>query len=145
MSELQKQNIDVYIPLIKKEKIRSNKKIFIEEPLFPRYLFVFLDNMRTNWTSLRSTRGVSNFVEFGNGPHIVDAFIIDELKKYDDLPPEPFMSEGDQVTISSGSFKDLDAIYKTSDGESRSYILLTFMQQDHLIKVKNSLLKKIIT
>lgn len=143
--ELQRQNIDAYMPILKKEKIKNNKKICIEEPLFSRYLFVFLDTMITNWTSLRSTRGVSNFVEFGSGPHIVCKFIVEEMKKNDDLPPSPFMSEGDQVTISSGSFKDIDAIYKAPDGESRSYILLDFMQQEHLLKVKNSVLKKIIT
>ena len=143
--ELQRQNIDAYMPILKKEKIKNNKKICIEEPLFSRYLFVFLDTMNTNWTSLRSTRGVSNFVEFGSGPHIVCKFIVEEMKKNDDLPPSPFMSEGDQVTISSGSFKDIDAIYKAPDGESRSYILLDFMQQENLLKVKNSVLKKIIT
>ncbi len=145
LRELKRQNIDVYMPILRKEKINNNKKTCIEEPLFSRYLFVFLDTMNTNWTSLRSTRGVSNFVEFGNGPHIVCKFIVDEMKKNDDLPPLPFISEGDQVTISSGSFKDIDAIYMAPDGESRSYILLNFMQQDHLLKVENSVLKKIIT
>ena len=34
-------------------------------PLFPRYLFIELDDKSQNWTPIRSTKGVANFVRFG--------------------------------------------------------------------------------
>ena len=82
------QNISVFLPLYKLEKMVKGNKVVKEEPLFSRYLFAWLDVENTNWTSIRSTRGISNFVAFGNGPAIVDQAIINELRQIDLLPKE---------------------------------------------------------
>ena len=139
--ELRQQNISVFLPLHKVEKIVKGNKVIKEEPLFSRYLFAQFNIENTNWTSVRSTRGVSNFVEFGNGPAIVDQAIVKELKKIDLLPPEPYFKIGEQVRIVDGSLKGLGAIYQASDGPSRSHILLTFMQQNQYLSINNQLLE----
>ena len=139
--ELRQQNISVFLPLHKLEKIVKGNKVIKEEPLFSRYLFAQFDIENTSWTSIKSTRGVSNFVEFGNGPAIVDQAIVKELKKIDLLPPEPYFKIGEKVRIIDGSLKGLRAIYQASDGPSRSHILLTFMQQNQYLSINNQLLK----
>ena len=141
--ELQQQNISVFLPLYKLEKMVKGNKVVKEEPLFSRYLFAWLDVENTNWTSVRSTRGISNFVAFGNGPAIVDQAIINELKQIDLLPKEAYFKIGEKVRVASGSLKGLNAVYQTSDGLSRSYILLEFMQQNQYLSVGNQLIEKI--
>ena len=141
--ELSQQNIVVFLPLYRYERIIRGKKIIKEEPLFSRYLFVRLNDENTNWTSVRSTRGISNFVEFGKGPAIVAQTIIDELKKIDILPPEPYLKTGEKVRIIDGSLKGLRAIYQVPDSSTRSYILLAFMQQNQYVRIDNQLLEKI--
>jgi transcriptional antiterminator RfaH len=141
--ELQQQNISVFHPLFKLEKIIRGNKVIKEEPLFSRYLFAWLDVENTNWTSVRSTRGISNFVAFGNGPAIVDQTIINELKQIDLLPKEAYFKIGEKVRVASGSLKGLNAVYQTSDGLSRSYILLEFMQQNQYLSIDNQLIEKI--
>jgi len=141
--ELRQQNISVFLPLHKVEKIVKGNKVIKEEPLFSRYLFAHFDIENTNWTSVRSTRGVTNFVEFGNGPAIVDQAIVKELKKIDLLSPEPYFKIGKKVRIVDGSLKGLRAIYQTSDGLSRSYILLEFMQQNQYLSIDNQLIEEI--
>lgn len=139
--ELHQQNIHVFLPLHKLEKIVKGIKVIKEEPLFSRYLFAQIDFENTNWTSVRSTRGVSNYVEFGNGPAIVDQAIVKELKKIDSLPLIPYFIIGEKVSIVGGSLRGLRAIYQASDGPSRSHILLTFMQQNQYLSINNQLLK----
>ena len=141
--ELQQQNISVFLPLYKLEKMVKGNKVIKEEPLFSRYLFAWLDVENTNWTSVRSTRGISNFVAFGNGPVIVDQAIINELKQIDLLPKEAYFKIGEKVRVASGSLKGLNAVYQTSDGLSRSYILLEFMQQNQYLSIDNQLIEKI--
>ena len=141
--ELQQQNISVFLPLYKLEKMVKGNKVVKEEPLFSRYLFAWLDVENTNWTSIRSTRGISNFVAFGNGPAIVDQAIINELRQIDLLPKEAYFKIGEKVRVASGSLKGLNAIYQTSDGSSRSYILLEFMQQNQYLSIDNQLIEKI--
>ena len=141
--ELGQQNISVFLPLYKIEKMVKGNKVIKEEPLFSRYLFAWLDLENTNWTSIRSTRGISNFVAFGNGPAIVDQAIINELRQIDLLPKESYFKIGEKVSIAGGSLKGLNAIYQTADGSSRSYILLEFMQQNQHLSIDNQLIEKI--
>ena len=50
-----------------------NKKIVV---LFPGYLFIQLDEKLENWSPIRSTKGVQNFVKFGlNFAKIPDSVI----------------------------------------------------------------------
>jgi transcriptional antiterminator RfaH len=141
--ELRNQNISVFLPLFKLEKMVKGNKVIKEEPLFSRYLFAWLDIENTNWSSVRSTRGISNVVAFGNGPIIVNQAIINALKKIDLLPIEPYIKIGEKVRFVSGSLEGLSAIYQTADGLSRSYILLEFMQQNQYLSIDNQLIEKI--
>ncbi len=141
--ELEQQNIIVFLPLYRFEKIIKGVRVIKEEPLFPRYLFARLNFENTNWTSVRSTRGISNFVAFANGPAIVDQAIINELRQIDLLPKEAYFKIGEKVRIASGALKGLNGIYQTVHGSSRSYILLEFMQQNQYLSIDNQLIEKI--
>ena len=121
------------MPLHKIEKLIGGKKSIKKEPLFPRYLFAKLNIKNTNWNALRSTRGISRLVEFGSGPTIVEDDVINELAKYDSLPPEPYIKIGEKVKVVDGPLRGLSAIYEANDGLSRSIILLKFMQ--HLMRL----------
>ena len=141
--ELQQQNISVFLPLYNLEKIIRGNKVIKQVPLFSRYLFIWLDIENTNWTSVRSTRGISDIVSFGNGPAIVDQTIINAIKKIDLLPKETYFKMGEEVRVVSGTLKGLSAIYQNSDGLSRAYILLDFMQQNQYLSIENQLIEKI--
>ena len=140
---MEQQNVVIFLPLHKYEKIENGNIVIKEEPLFSGYIFAQIDTENVNWTSVRSTRGVSNIVKFGNDPAVVDQVTIDNLKKIDSLSPEPYIKHGDLVRVTSGSFRGIDAIYQASDGESRSYILLEFMHQNQRLSLDNAKLMKI--
>jgi len=141
--ELEQQNINVFLPLYRSEKIIKGVRVTKEEPLFSRYLFIELDIKNTNWTSIRSTRGVSKFVEFGNGASTVDPLIIESLRNVESQPEESYLTLGEKVRVVYGAFKSLEAIYQAADGSARSYILMELMQQDQYISIDNQLIKKI--
>ena len=51
------QDFEIYYPKTKiKDKVIA---------LFPRYIFIQLDDKNQNWSPIRSTKGVANFVRFG--------------------------------------------------------------------------------
>ena len=69
--------------------------------------------------------------------------IIEELEKIDSLAPKPYYKIGQKLRIRSGALKGLKAIYDAPDGTSRSYLLLTFMQQNQRVSIDNQRLKKL--
>ena len=141
--ELEQQNINVFLPLYKSEKMIKGVRVKKEEPLFSRYLFIKLDITNTNWTSIRSTRGVTKFVEFGGGASIVDPLIIESLLKMESQPEESYLTRGETVRVVNGAFRGLEGIYQATNGLARSYILMELMQQDQIISIDNQLIEKI--
>ena len=61
---LENQGFEIFLPMIAFAKQNQTKSITLK-PMFPRYLFVHLDQCHDNWGPIRSTIGVSHLVKFG--------------------------------------------------------------------------------
>jgi transcription antitermination factor NusG len=95
------QGIECYCPLIKKKKQWSDRKKWIEEPVFKSYVFVNIDQTKQN-ILVRQTVGVVNFVYWLHKPAIVQDDEIDLIKS--------FLAEHSEVESSSKSIKVGDFI-----------------------------------
>lgn len=132
---LQNQGFDVFHPFIQVEKIRSGKLKLVDEPLFPYYLFIHLNDVTDNWRPIRSTRGVLKLVSFGCAPLQIPADLIEQLKGRVHPKPENLFKAGDQVLIDEGPFKGLKAIFATKKGDERVILLLNILQSQQRIEV----------
>ncbi len=74
VANLRQQGYLTYYPRLK--QIQPDKSFRIR-PLFPRYIFTYI---RERWYSLRSTYGVSYILMNEQGPAIISAGLIDEIK-----------------------------------------------------------------
>ena len=127
---LQRQGFTVYLPRIQVIKSRRGRRQPAVEPLFPRYLFVQLDPALTDRAPIRSTRGVSAMVEFGNVPAEVPADVISALQEQEDdaegvrlLPADKFIS-GERGFVADGPLAGLEGIFVARNGTERVYVLL---------------------
>ena len=127
-AELEQQGFETYLPLLKTEQIKKGKRVEVEAPLFPGYLFIFLSKEESNWRPIRSTRGVARLISFGNEPAIVPMDVVNairaQLRNTD--AEQPFRKD-DKVSISDGPFKDLQAVFIEYDGEQRAFVLLELL------------------
>ncbi|MBD1575873.1 MULTISPECIES: transcription/translation regulatory transformer protein RfaH [Vibrio] len=138
---LENQNVVCYYPEVDIEKVVRGKRKMVTEPLFPSYVFIQFDaDTGPSFTTIRSTRGVVDFIRFGALPSIVPDALIAELKKIE-AQTEGVMSGlpqiGDTVQVTGGQFSGFDAIYKEADGEKRSILLVTLVNQQVKVKVGN--------
>jgi len=127
------QGYEVYRPLVKRTKKRRGKMVEITESLFPRYIFIHLNNTTDNWAPIRSTRGVANFVRFGTDPCKAPDELIKTLQSHEDELANKVIDldkfkKGDTVLINTGPFKGLTAIFNNyHNSEMRSLILIEMM------------------
>lgn len=143
---LKNQSINCVLPLIEIEKIIRGKRQSISEPLFPGYLFVELQTNGQDWSKIRSTRGVRDFVRFGGVPGKVPESVLEQLKvlKTTDATIETNAPKtGDTVVITDGPFKDLEGVFKISNGEERSIVLLTILGKVTEMELENTKLQKL--
>lgn len=146
---LQNQGIHSFFPKIRKQKILRGKNTVVEEALFPSYLFILIAQEDGNFPRIRSTRGINDFVRFGNKLAWVSEKLIKQLEEAChsinnlEIDTKSLLKCGDKVEILSGSFKGLTAIFKEQDGFERSMLLLKILNQENKISFCNKEIKKL--
>lgn len=145
---LEQQGYRCFLPLFPVEKILQQKLVLIEEPLFPRYLFICLDPNLTgkSWMPIRSTLGVSHLVSFEQQPVKVDPSLIDLLKLHDEqlrTNPNPLSNSGQSLVTNDGLFAGIQAVYQMTEGVSRALVLIEFLSRLRIKRIELSNLRKL--
>ena len=131
LENLQRQQYPCLLPMLLAERIRQRRLTRVEEPLFPRYLFIEL-GQDVNWSPIRSTLGVSNLVRFGGTaakvpPAVIEALRHEQAERLAQAPSRPLFRPGDRVHITSGPFAGLQAVFDMPDGEARALVLVELL------------------
>ncbi|MEB4589696.1 transcription/translation regulatory transformer protein RfaH [Candidatus Thiothrix sp. Deng01] len=132
---LRNQGYEIYRPLAKRLRPQRGKIVTRIESLFPRYMFIHLDNgINDNWAPIRSTKGINGFVRFGNDPAQVPDELIMGLKAQEAILGERAIDldrfhTNDKVIIKEGPFRGLEAIFQKYDGEERVIVLLEILHK----------------
>ncbi|WP_050937954.1 transcription/translation regulatory transformer protein RfaH [Vibrio harveyi] len=141
---LENQGVECFYPTVEVEKILRGKRQKVEEPLFPCYVFSRFDyEQGPNFTSVRSTRGVVDFVRFGAQPKEIQGDLVYELKQIEKCAEEPTSPEcmpksGDHIRVMNGQFAGIDAIYHEQDGEKRSIMLVQMLSKRVPVSIDNN-------
>ncbi len=142
LEHLERQGYSCYLPLLSCERKRAGSVGIASEALFPRYLFISLEQTAEakSWGPIRSTRGVSRLVSFGAQPAPVDARLIEALRQREAAQrkePIKLFTTGDRVGFSDGVFAGLEAVYQNPDGESRALVLIELLSRPQQVSVES--------
>ena len=150
LENLQRQGGDCYCPKILIEKLSRGNRVEVEEALFPGYLFINAQPATSglSYTSIRSSRGVSKIVAFGEEPIKVPEALILQIRQREkadsmgsiarDLP-----QVGDDINIIDGPFRGLKAVFSHIDGLRRSIVLINLLNQKTPTSLANTQIKKL--
>ena len=134
---LENQGFDIFLPMVALPTTNRSKSTILE-PMFPRYLFIKLNLEKDNWSLIKSTRGVSHMVVFGQKFAEIPNQVITHLKsgadKHDVFKQAIIRQEfekADTLVIEKGVFKDKVARFLSKKSKERVRILLRFV--NHLI------------
>lgn len=146
LTNLENQGIDSFFPTMKIEKKVRNKPTCKDVVIFPNYLFVEIDKDTANFNSIRSTRGVIDFVKCGTNYTKVPTALVTELKAKQfcqDNSADEVMeySVGEHVIIQEGPFKGIEAIYQCKDGLERGVLLINLIHNVTTMCIVNTAIK----
>jgi len=127
---LSNQGFEVFFP----KAVIDNKTA----ALFPGYLFIQLDDKIQNWTPIRSTKGVGNFVRFGLSFAKVSSQIINLIKIQQQQTIEKMINicshhQGDYLEVKSGVFKGQKVVFQNYSASDRIIVLLKLIGQQQVI------------
>jgi transcriptional antiterminator RfaH len=134
LENLERQGYRCYLPMMRREKVARGRLALVDEPLFPRYLFIWLESTMhsLSWTPIRSTRGVTRLVTFGKEPARVPVSLIEGIQQQQAAlaqAPARAFTPGEGVLIVDGPFAGIEAIYHESNGERRVMVLIELMNR----------------
>ncbi len=133
---LRRQGFTTYLPrLCQPQHVRGVWREVIN-PLFPRYLFVRLRPGVQDISPLRSTRGVTTLVRFGDRLARMPPGMVEALRACEDphsgvhTAARALFATGDPVRIMQGAFAGLEGVFHAASGEERVIILLRILGRD---------------
>jgi transcriptional antiterminator RfaH len=147
LENLQRQGYPCYLPTLPSERLRQGLLTVLDEPLFPRYLFIRLGqgDSAKSWAPIRSTKGVSRLVCFGVEPTKVDDGLIELLRKQEvsvQTEPERLFKPGERVRLTVAPFAGIEGIYQMTDGERRVMVLIEILSKPVAVRVAPASLRK---
>src|SRR3989338_3299785 len=128
-THLIRQGYQTYLPFMRTWRHRGGCYQSLMAPLFPRYLFIYLNEKTDDWAPIRSTRGVNTLVRFGGIPAQVPQDLIDCLQQRTKVmeaqqrPTSPFCP-GDTVCVLTGIMAGYEGIFAAQVAAERVSILL---------------------
>ena len=102
---------NIVVPKEKKIKIKSGKRIIVEEKVYPNYVFVDMIVTDDSWYVVRNTPRVTGFIGSGITPVPVSDEEIKKMLKQAGQEEPTYKIEvgvGDLVKIIDGPFKDFE-------------------------------------
>ena len=134
-AHLAAQGVESYYPMVEVEKLRRGRRVPLREPMFPNYLFIYVDLEEVTPVTLKSTRGISRIIHFGKEWSPVSSQLIYRLMSRGDSDEARasyacLPTQGDKVLIESGPLAGFEAIYLEPDGEKRAILLVSLLNQE---------------
>ena len=126
---LERQQYQCFLPMIRTRKRRRERVVLNDEPLFPRYLFIHLEVGIHDFGPIRSTRGVAQLVRFGGMPAKVPGKLIDLMQAQERIYFETASTQlrvqpGDRVRVMSGVMAGYEGVFEKKTGGERACVLL---------------------
>ena len=135
--ELKKRGFEVYLPLLKTKRVWSDRKKWVEHPLFRSYLFVRVEINNTLF--LIKTPNIVKIVKFGNEIAIIQDSTIKSIKimlqgNYNPKVVNYFL-RGDLVKINDGPLKGLTGEVIKENNKDRLLIKVDVIQYSLSIEI----------
>lgn len=142
---LQNQAYTAFAPQLSVKKRTNQGWKQVNEPLFPNYVFIQLDDVTDDWKPIRSTRGVSGFVRFGSGvPVPIRDELMQPLLTFDLMQASERLSAqpkvGDRVIVPIGDTW-VSALVTAENAKGRVEVLLNLLGQEQSLWVDSHRVK----
>jgi len=137
---LKNEGVTTFLPLVSKVSKWSDRRVTVQFPLFPCYVFVRISAAPAERVSVLRTWGVLSFVGVqGRGIPIPDGQI-EELQTLAEnnvpVDPYPYLKVGQRVRVRGGCLDGIEGILAERDGERKVVISVDAIEKSLAIHIK---------
>ena len=136
-AELGAREVDHFLPLYRSARRWKDRRVQLELPLFPGYVFVRLalcDRLR-----VVEIRSVVRLVGFGGSPTPLSDAEIDVMRSVLSqglrIEPHPYLTIGQRVRLTTGPFAGLEGVLKRKKNRLRVVVSLELIERSIAIDI----------
>jgi transcriptional antiterminator RfaH len=145
LENLQRQNYTVLYPRARLQKRKAGQgTVAVVEPMFPRYMFVWLETGVDDFSKLRSTKGCIDLVKFGGKASTVPNELIDLIQARADsdcvidLLASDDLQVGGKVRVAEGPLEGLMGTIASTKSDHRVIVLMNILGAERSVELKKN-------
>jgi len=140
----QEMGIASYLPMFKELRTWKDRKRYIEMPLFPSYIFVYLNNVQEYFKSL-DNYGVFYFLRIGKEIARINDEVIIQIHKIVESCVDLEISThkfvpGRNLVITDGVFSGLNCEIVKYNGRDRILVRINLLERNLLVSLNHELI-----
>ncbi|BCS96593.1 transcription termination factor NusG domain protein [Desulfoluna limicola] len=144
---LTKKSLEAFLPKMKKPSRRKDRRVILDVPIFPGYVFVKAGLTPETHLSILKTIGVVRVLGSNQGPVPIPEESLSSLRIMVDAGEEIFTAaafmEGDLVIVVEGPFKGLTGIFAKHLGQGRVVVNIDILGQSAAVHVSDTDIERI--
>lgn len=146
---IRKKSIDIFLPTIKVQSKRKDRKKILDVPLFPGYIFVNISLDPKDHLNVLKTMGAVRILGSNNGPVSVPEQNIDSLKIITSARTEVITGQtyelmhGDPVMVIGGPMAGIKGEFITYKGKNRVIIRVDALGQFAGVEIDRDNIEKL--
>jgi len=132
-AHLRNQGFTTYLPCYRRRRSHARRIEMVQAPVFPRYLFIQMDEQGAPWRAVRSTVGVVDIVRLGERPAPVPVGIVEAIQAREGRDglvclahQDPF-NKGERLRIAAGVFQGQTGLFECASDNDRVVVLLELL------------------
>jgi len=138
-TRLLERNINAFLPLTKRLRSWNDRKKYIDEPLFPSYVFIYLNDMQNFYEGI-DAEGTLYYVKMGNSIARVNESVVNNLRivtgKVTDLEvSENRFQNGRKLVISQGALTGLSCEVVNYDKKEKILVRVDLLRRNILLSL----------
>jgi len=141
---------DIYQVLIPTEQeltTRSGKRVVVDKKVFPGYILVQMTLTDDTYKLVKSTSGVTGFVQSGNKPVPLEEYEVKRIMQNletSQTAPKVAWSKGDAIRVIEGPFSDFSGkIEEVNTEKEKLKVLISIFGRDTPVELEFSQVEKL--
>lgn len=145
---LAKKSIEAFLPTTHVRSKRKDRRVMLDLPLFPGYVFVRTDLQADRYLSILKTPGAVKLIGNKEGPVSVGTPIVESLqimvRAGQSILTENSFQKGETVMVVRGPFAGVTGIFSTYRGSGRVIVFIDLLGQSASVEVDEDDIEQIL-
>jgi len=136
-THLSELKITTYLPVKKTLRTWHDRRKYVDEPLFPSYVFIYLENMQNYYEGM-DAEGALYYVRTGKKIARVSEAVVDNIKLLAGQPKDievldSYFEPGKKLVISQGVLTGLACEIVRSNGKNKLLVRIDLLKRNLLL------------